>query len=206
MARGQDDDDEEDDVLLDMCTEDGFNEAVARAWDADLDEKDPSMIGRERARFISEESVDDVYDVDKYKGRARHPSGVPFLTKEEIFADPAQCRKDALRYIRQMQRSSGPCIPFLPLSGLIREIGQDYKTDLDFEPEAFRVIQSMLETYLVELFEDANWSCIHGGGSSHRTFPFRGYDAEDPEHREGRSFAIQPKDLQLARRIRKERA
>jgi len=198
LARGQDDDDEDDDVLLDMCNEDGFNEAVTSAWDADLDEEDP--YGN-----IREEGVDDVYDVYTYKGRARHPSGVPFLTKEEIFADPAQCHKDALGYIRQMQRSSGPCIPFLPLSRLIREIAQDFKTDLDFEPEALRVIQSMLETYLVELFEDANRSCIHGGGSSHRTFPFRGYDAEDPEHREGRSFAIQPKDLQLARRIRKER-
>lgn len=196
LARGQDDDDEDDEVLLDMCNEDGFNEAVTRAWDADLDEKDPYGNINDH-----EEGVDDVYDVDKYKGRARHPSGVPFLTKEEIFADPAQCRKDALRYIRQMQRSSGPCIPFLPLSRLIREIGQDYKTDLDFEPEALRVIQSMLETYLVELFEDANLNCIHGGASSHRTFPFTGFDAEDPR-REMRSFAILPKDLQLARRIR----
>ena len=205
LARGQDDDDEDDEVLLDMCNEDGFNEAVTRAWDADLDEKDPYGNINDH-----EEGVDDVYDVDKYKGRARHPSGVPFLTKEEIFADPAQCRKDALRYIRQMQRSSGPCIPFLPLSRLIREIAQEgYLTlpprrDLDFEPEALRVIQSMLETYLVELFEDANLNCIHGGASSHRTFPFTGCDAEDPR-REMRSFAILPKDLQLARRIRGER-
>lgn len=180
------------DRLLDMCDEDGFDEAVTRAWTADLD-------------VSTFEAVDERYDEDEFRGRARHASGMPYLTKEEIYADPKQVSGAALRYIRQMQRTSSPCLPFMPLTKLIREIAADFKTDLDFEPEAFRVIQSMLEDYLVGLFQDANLNCIHGGGSSHRTFPYTGYDPEDPQ-REKRSFAIQPKDLQLARRIRNERA
>jgi len=185
-------DDEEE--YLDMCNEDGFNEAVTNAWTADLYEDDD----------WTRNTVDEEYG-EEFRGRARHASGMPYLTKDEIYANPRQASGSALRYIRQMQRTSGPCLPFMPLAMLIREIAQDYKTGLDFEPEAFRVMQSMLEDYLVGLFEDANLNCIHGGGSSNRTFPFTGFDAEDPQ-REKRSFAILPKDLQLARRIRNERA
>ena len=190
--------DDDEGEYLDMCDEDGFNEAVTRAWTTDLDDK---------SHWTSTyEAVDEEYDEDEFRGRARHGSGMPYLTKEEMYADPKQVSGAALRYIRQMQQTSGPCLPFMPLTKLVCEIAQGYKTDLDFEPEAFRVIQSMLEDYLVGLFKDANLSCIHGGGSSHRTFPFVGFEAGDPEQQQGkRSFAIQPKDLQLARQIRNGR-
>ena len=186
-------DDEEE--FLDLCNEDGFNEAVANAWTAGSDDDSDS----------DSEAVDEEYDEDEFRGRAKHGSGMPFLTKDEIYADPHQVPGAARRYIRQMQRTSGPCVPFMPLAMLIREIAQDFKTNLDFEPEAFRVMQSMLEDYLVGLFKDANLNCIHGGGSPHRTFPFTGFDPDDPQ-REKRSLAVTPQDLRLARRRRGERA
>ena len=213
LARGQDaggDDDGDADALLDMCNADGFNEAVTSAWEADLDKE--VGYGTSSAKDLDDvyggiscaEGAFDVYAVDQYD-YPRHPSGVPFLSREEVNADPMQVHKDALRYIRQMQQSSGPCLPFMPFSLLVHEIVQDLGLDLEFEPEAFRVMRSMLETYLVGLFRDANLNCIHGGGSSHRTFPFAGFDAENPQL-EKRSFAITPTDMQLARRNQNERA
>ena len=216
LARAQDaDSDDGDDRSkhLNLCNEAGFNEAVTSAWNADLDTDDG--YGISSAKDLddvygagSAEDVYDAYPVDKHSAAdRRHGSGVPYLTEDEIHADPMRVQKDALRYIRQMQQSSGPCLPFMPLSKLVREVAQDFKTDLDFEPEAFRVIQSMLETYLVGLFQDANLNCISGGGSSHRTFPFVGFDAADLEQQGTRSLAITPQDLQLAcRMIRNERA
>ena len=175
QARGQDAGGDEDKHLK-TRNDDGFNEVVTRAWGGACD--------------------DLVYDTDEYKGRARHPSGVPFLTEEEILADPGSVHKGALRYIRRMQQTSCPCLPFLPLSIFIRQIAQDFRTGLDFEPEAFRVMQSMLEDYLVGLFQDANLNCI-----SLPPHPDCGYG----DGREiGRKFAITPEGLHLARRIRRE--
>jgi histone H3/H4 len=65
---------------------------------------------------------------------------------------------------------------------LVREIGQDIKSDLRFEPEAFSALQAAAEDYLVNLFEAANCSGIH----SARTH-------------------IVPMDIQLTRLIRGER-
>ena len=203
LARGQyaDGDGDYENKDLDICNADGFNKAVTNAWAADLDEKDGALLA---------EDVDDVYDVEKYKGRARHPSGVPYLTKDEIHADPTQLHKDALTYIREMQMSSGPCIPFMPLAAFVREIAQDLKVGLDFEPEAFRVIRAMLEDYLVHLFQDANLIRARSGGTLMHTCPFIGFDAVDTEGDAGRvmggtqSLAITPSELDMAEYIRRD--
>ena len=148
------------------------------------------------------------YDAEQYAGRARHPSGVPFLTRAEILDHPAQPYEDALNYIRYMQRTSTPCIPFLPLSRIVCEMAQNFTLSCAFKPEALRVVQAMLETYLVELFAGANVACIHGGGRSHCTFPFTGFadhaDENAPTDQGGaahRSLAVQGADLLCARRI-----
>ena len=65
---------------------------------------------------------------------------------------------------------------------LVREIAQDFKTDLRFEANALIALQEAAEAYLVSLFEDTNLCGIHA-----------------------KRVTIMPKDIQLARRIRGER-
>ena len=88
----------------------------------------------------------------------------------------------ALREIRHYQKSSALLIRKLPFQRLVREIAQDFKTDLRFQSAAILCLQEVAEAYLVGLFEDTNLCTIHA-----------------------RRVTITPKDLQLARRIRGER-
>ncbi|KGL87467.1 Histone H3.2 [Charadrius vociferus] len=74
-------------------------------------------------------------------------------------------------------------IPKLPFQRLVREIAQDFKTDLRFQSSAVMALQEASEAYLVGLFEDTNLCAIHA-----------------------KRVTIMPKDIQLARRIRGERA
>ena len=71
----------------------------------------------------------------------------------------------------------------LPFQRLVREIAQDFKTDLRFQSSAVLALQEAAEAYLVGLFEDTNLAAIHA-----------------------KRVTIMPKDIQLARRIRGERA
>ncbi len=89
----------------------------------------------------------------------------------------------ALREIRRYQKSTELLIRKLPFQRLVREIAQDYKTDLRFQSSAIAALQEAAEAYLVGLFEDSNLCAIHA-----------------------KRVTIMPKDLQLARRIRGERA
>ncbi|EMS65981.1 Histone H3.3 [Triticum urartu] len=89
----------------------------------------------------------------------------------------------ALREIRKYQKSTELLIRKLPLQRLVREIAQDFKTDLRFQSHAVLALQEAAEAYLVGLFEDTNLCAIHA-----------------------KRVTIMPKDIQLARRIRGERA
>ena len=88
----------------------------------------------------------------------------------------------ALREIRKFQKSSELLIRRLPFQRLVREIAQDFKTDLRFQSTAIMALQEATEAYLVGLFEDTNLCAIHA-----------------------KRVTIQPKDMQLARRIRGDR-
>ncbi|XP_021551229.1 histone H3.3A-like [Neomonachus schauinslandi] len=81
----------------------------------------------------------------------------------------------ALREIRRYQKST-ELICKLPFQRLVREIVQEFKTDLRFQSAAIGALQ-------VGLFEDTNLCAIHA-----------------------KRVTIMPKDIQLARRIRGERA
>ena len=70
----------------------------------------------------------------------------------------------------------------LPFQRLVREIAQDFKTDLRFQSSAVLALQEASESYLVGLFEDTNLCAIHA-----------------------KRVTIMPKDMQLARRIRGEK-
>jgi len=80
-------------------------------------------------------------------------------------------------------QSSDLLIRKLPFQRLVREIGQDFKTDLRFQSRAMLALQDAAEAYLVGIFEDTNMCAIHA-----------------------KRVTIMPKDIQLARRIRGEKA
>jgi histone H3 len=92
----------------------------------------------------------------------------------------------ALKEIRKYQRSADLLIRKIPFQRLVREIAQDVPTtipNLRFQSSAILALQEASEAYLVGLFEDTNLCAIHA-----------------------KRVTIMPKDMQLARRIRGERA
>ncbi|XP_006888735.1 PREDICTED: uncharacterized protein LOC102843804 [Elephantulus edwardii] len=67
----------------------------------------------------------------------------------------------ALREIRRYQKSTELLIRKLPFQRLVREIAQDFKTDLRFQSSAVMALQEACEAYLVGLFEDTNLAVVH---------------------------------------------
>ena len=89
----------------------------------------------------------------------------------------------ALREIRRYQKTTDLLIKRAPFQRLVREVAQDFKSDLRFQSSAVMALQEASEAFLVGLFEDTNLCAIHA-----------------------RRVTIMPKDMQLARRIRGERS
>ena len=69
-------------------------------------------------------------------------------------------RTITLREIRQYQKSTDLLIRKLPFQRLVREIAQDFKSDLRFQGTAILALQEAAEAYLVGLFEDTNLCAI----------------------------------------------
>ena len=84
----------------------------------------------------------------------------------------------ALLEIHQYQKSTELLCRKLPVARLIREIAQDFKTDLRFQASAIAALHEAMEAYLVGLFKDTNLRTIHA-----------------------QCVTIMPKDMQLARRL-----
>ena len=87
----------------------------------------------------------------------------------------------ALKDICHFQKSTALLIRKLPFQRLVREIAQDFKTDVRFQSAAILCLQEAAEAYLVGLFEDTNLCTIHA-----------------------KRVTIMPKDIQSARRIQGE--
>ena len=51
-------------------------------------------------------------------------------------------------------------LPKLPFERIVREIAQDYKTDIKFQSAALQALQEAAEAYLTGIFKDANLSSI----------------------------------------------
>ena len=81
--------------------------------------------------------------------------------------------------IRKYQKGTELLIRKLPFQRLVREIAQDYRSDVRFQSLAILAIQEASEAFLVSVFEDTNLCAIHG-----------------------KRVTIMPKDMQLAMRIR----
>ncbi|KAL0305692.1 UNVERIFIED_CONTAM: histone H3.2 [Sesamum radiatum] len=73
-------------------------------------------------------------------------------------------------------KQTGASPPAARRRRLVREIAQDFKTDLRFQSSAVAALQEAAEAYLVGLFEDTNLCAIHA-----------------------KRVTIMPKDIQLAR-------
>ena len=86
-----------------------------------------------------------------------------------------------LREICRYQKSTELLCSKVAMSRLIREITQDFKTDLRFQASAIGALHEAAEAYIIELLEDTNLCAIHA-----------------------KHVTIMPKDMQLARQIRKE--
>ena len=85
----------------------------------------------------------------------------------------------ALREIRRYQKSTELLIRRQPFMRVVREIAQDFKTDLRFQAAAILALQEATEAHLVGLFEDTNLCALHA-----------------------KRVTITENDLRLARRIR----
>ena len=85
----------------------------------------------------------------------------------------------ALREIRRYQKSTELLLRKLPFQRIVREVAAEYKNDLRFQASAIAALQEATEAYMVSLFEDSNLCAIHG-----------------------KRVTVQPKDMQLAQRIR----
>ena len=62
----------------------------------------------------------------------------------------------ALREIRKYQKSTELLIRKLPFQRLVREIAQDFKTDLRYQSSAVAALQEAAEACVIGLFEDTN--------------------------------------------------
>ena len=87
----------------------------------------------------------------------------------------------ALREIKKYQKSTDLLIRKLPFQRLVREVYTMYRSDIRFQQSTIAALHEAAEAYLVELFEDCNLCAIHG-----------------------KRVTILPKDMSLARRLRKE--
>ncbi|MEE6469346.1 hypothetical protein FKM82_008589 [Ascaphus truei] len=90
-------------------------------------------------------------------------------------------RKSTGSPYRRYQKSTELLIRKLLFQCLVREVAQDFKTDLHFQSSVAMALQEASEAYLVGLFEDTKLCAIHA-----------------------KRATIMPKDIQLACRIRRE--
>ncbi len=82
---------------------------------------------------------------------------------------------NAIREIKNEQKSTKNIIPVAPFQRLVQEITKDHGGDLRIKNEAYQALQTASEDFLVDVFRRSNKCAIH-------------------ENRE----TIQPKDLSLA--------
>ena len=93
----------------------------------------------------------------------------------------------ALREIRRYQRSTELLIKKRPFQRVVKSIANELASGSAFpygvriQANAFLALQEAAEDYLVRLLEDTNLECIHR-----------------------KRITIEPKDIQLSRRIRQE--
>lgn len=134
---------------------------------------------RKKPYFGSDQTAKDAGKNARLKAAARKVASTGGVKKPHRYRPGTV----ALREIRRYQKSTELLIRKLPFSRLVREIAQDFKTDLRFQAAAISALQEASEAYLVHLMEHCVLACIHA-----------------------KRVTVLPKDMQLVRRIREERS
>jgi histone H3/H4 len=119
--------------IIPMCCPAGFRERDTSAWHTLVHD-------------------DDDGDVD-YDDDAGH-TGEDDDDHRAAAADEKQEASVAM-FVRRMQNSSDPVLPYVVITKLIREVTQDYISRLHFEERALQLIAASLEFYLVKIFQHA---------------------------------------------------
>ena len=112
----------------------------------------------------------------------------------------------ALREIRRYQKSTELLIRKLPFQRVVREIAEDYMSNLRFQSSAVMALQEAAEAFLVGLFEDANLCTIHGIYNFCKLLfcQIILFQLFFNVINSAKRVTVMPKDIQLARRIRGE--
>ena len=149
------------------------------------------LVNQQTANMVKDNEPD-ILEPGDQEWLASHPAvaGSRKAPRMQIYASQKKRRPRryrpgtvALREIRRYQRSSELLIRQMPFQRLVREIAQTHNPYLRFQSGAILALQESVEAYLVGLLEDSNLCAIHA-----------------------KRVTIMPKDMQLARRIRGERA
>lgn len=175
------------DSAEDECT-DSSSESFVSSQSGENDGNRPSMRKTVNVLPIPNHTNESLPEKDKKKApRGTKSSEKRSTTKVHPKSDPVKKPRRfrpgtvALREIRRYQKSTELLMRKLPFQRLVREVAQDFKTDLRFQVSAVWALQEAAEAYLVGLFEDTNLCAIHA-----------------------KRVTIKPKDMQLARRLRAE--
>ncbi|KAI7817576.1 histone-fold-containing protein [Gamsiella multidivaricata] len=143
----------------------------------------PSVAASSSASVARQRTVEVIAGIPPRKTASRPGDPIP----------PAKPRRykpgaNALREIRQYQKSTELLIRKLPFARLVREIADEYASSLTYiagdvhlrwQGSAILALQEAAEAYMVHLFEDANLCAIHA-----------------------KRVTLMQRDIQLARRIR----
>ena len=149
------------------------------------------LVNQQTANMVKDNKPD-VPEPGDQEWLASHPAvaGSRKAPRMQIYAGQKKRRPQryrpgmvALREIRRYQRSSELLIRRMPFQRLAREVAQTHNPYLRFQSGAILALQESAQAYLVGLLEDSNLCAIHT-----------------------KRVTIMPKDMQLARRIRGERA
>ena len=186
--RGRDDDDDDDDPNKHRKTRDGGKQPkqqVARKEPRKKGVAYPPIDRKLPPLYISrpKERTELGHRVLDWKAEQKRKIHEARMQGRQIKPHRYRAGTVALKDIRHYQGSTALLIRKLPFQRVVREIAQDIKTDLRFQSAAILCLQEATEAYLVSLLEDSNLCAIHA-----------------------RRVTIMPKDIQLARRIRGERA
>ncbi len=122
----------------------------------------------------------------------------------------------ALREICKYQKSTDLLIRKAPFQRLIREVCQSLGLDVRFQSTAMLALQEASEAHLIALFEDSKFnkcrplafgiSMLADSSRSLHAFAFAWIVSANLCAIHAKRITIMPKDMQLARRIRGERA
>jgi histone H3/H4 len=83
----------------------------------------------------------------------------------------------------------------LPFQRLVREIAQDFRSNLRFQSSAIGALQEATEAYLISIFEDTNLCAIHAKRVTIRM-------SCSKDSLKGIDGLAEAKDIELARRLR----